>query len=112
MRFLKKNKTDKIILCVSDLHLGAGSFYEGRKNNLEDFNYDKEFVEFLEFYSSGGFQKVEVELIINGDFLDFLAVPFVEYFDDNSYIFSDNTESACSSSSYYIFYCIILFVTA
>lgn len=82
MRFLKKNKTDKIILCVSDLHLGAGNFYEGRKNNLEDFNYDKEFVEFLEFYSSGGYQKVEVELIINGDFLDFLAVPFVEYFDD------------------------------
>ena len=82
MRFFKKEKTDKIILCVSDLHLGAGIFCDGKKNYLEDFKYDKEFVEFINFYSSGAYLKKEIELVINGDFLDFLAVPYVEYFDD------------------------------
>lgn len=82
MRFIKKNSPDKIILCISDLHLGAGLFFGGKKNNLEDFHYDKELVEFLDFYSSGKFLKKSVELIINGDFLDFLSVPYVKYFDD------------------------------
>ena len=71
MRFIKKKSPDKIILCISDLHLGAGSFLMGKRNNLEDFHYDKELVEFLDFYSSGKYSKTNVELIINGDFLDF-----------------------------------------
>jgi len=36
----------------------------------------------LKFYSTGTYDKRPVELIINGDFLDFLAVPYVNYFDD------------------------------
>lgn len=82
MRFIKKKSPDKIILCISDLHLGAGNFLNGKKNNLEDFHYDKELVEFLDFYSSGKYIKTNIELIINGDFLDFLSVPYVKYFDD------------------------------
>ncbi len=54
----------------------------GRKNFLEDFHFDRELVEFLDYYSTKEFVSREVELVINGDFFDFLAVPFVEYFDD------------------------------
>ncbi len=82
MRFLRKNKSEKVVLVISDLHLGAGEYVEGKKNFLEDFHHDKELVEFLEYYSQGQYANVPVELIINGDFLDFLAVPFVPYFDD------------------------------
>jgi len=82
MRFIKKKSSDKVILCISDLHLGAGHFFKGKKNNLEDFHYDKELVEFLDFYSGHKYEKKSVELVINGDFIDFLSVPYVEYFDD------------------------------
>lgn len=82
MRFLRSKKAKKTILIFSDIHLGAGTYFKGVKNYLEDFHYDEEMVEFLTYYSSGDFEKREVELIINGDFFDLLAVPFVEYFDD------------------------------
>lgn len=84
MKFLRKNKkSKKIILVISDLHLGAGDEYEGRKNPLEDFYSDKELVDFFEYYSSGEYQNKEVELIINGDFFDLLAVPYVSQFDED-----------------------------
>lgn len=82
MRFLRKNKINKTILVISDIHLGAGVHFNGKQNFLEDFHHDRELVEFLEYYSSGIYQNRPVELVINGDFLDFLAVPFVPYFDD------------------------------
>lgn len=82
MRFLQKNKIEKTILVVSDIHLGAGTYVHGKKNLLEDFHYDKELVEFLEYFSTGEYQNRHVELIINGDLFDFLAVPYVRYFDD------------------------------
>lgn len=82
MRFLRKNKTEKIILVISDIHLGAGEYVNGKRNFLEDFHHDKELVEFLDYYSQDKYSNQKVELIINGDFLDFLAVPFVPYFDD------------------------------
>lgn len=83
MRFLRKTKkSKKCILIISDLHLGAGSEYQGRKNHLEDFHSDRELVDFFHYHSTGEYQSKEVELIINGDFLDFLAVPFVPFFDD------------------------------
>ena len=83
MRFLRKSKkSKKTILVISDLHLGAGVDVQGRVNPLEDFHSDKELVDFFEYYSSGEFSNKEVELIINGDFLDLLAVPFVPVFDD------------------------------
>ena len=39
-------------------------------------------MEFLEYYSKGSYLNRPVELVINGDFFDFLAIPFVPYFDD------------------------------
>ncbi len=82
MKFLQKNKINKTIIVVSDLHLGAGISVNNRRNFLEDFHYDKELIEFIEYHSSGHYLDREVELIINGDFFDLLAVPFVKYFDD------------------------------
>lgn len=83
MRFLRKTKkSKKCVLVISDLHLSAGTEYEGRRNPLEDFHADGELVDFFNYYSTGDYQVKEVELIINGDFLDFLNVPFVPFFDD------------------------------
>lgn len=83
MRFLRRQKkSKKTILVISDLHLGAGFDIEGRKNFLEDFHADEELVAFFDYYSSAEYLNKEVELIINGDFLDLLAVPHVSYFDD------------------------------
>lgn len=73
---------DKIILVLSDLHLSAGPYFKGKRNSLEDFYSDKALYDLLQYYSQDRYQEKEVELIINGDFLDFLAVPFVRYFDD------------------------------
>lgn len=67
---------------ISDLHLGAGHYIDGKPNVLEDFHYDEELVEFLKYYSEGEFANRTVELIINGDLFDLLAVPFVPFFDD------------------------------
>lgn len=82
MKFLQKNNILKTIIVLSDLHLGAGGNVNKRRNFLEDFYYDKELIEFIEYHSSGYYLDREVELIINGDFFDLLAVPFVRYFDD------------------------------
>lgn len=82
MRFLRDDRIDKTVLVISDLHLGAGPFVKERANFLEDFHHDKELIEFFGHYSTGEHLHREVELVINGDFLDFLAVPFVEFFDD------------------------------
>lgn len=84
MKFLKKNKkAKKLVLVISDLHLGAGDEIDGRKNPLEDFYSDKELVDFLNYYSTGEYHHKDVELIINGDFLDLLAVPYVSQFDED-----------------------------
>ena len=82
MRFLRKNNIDKTVIVISDIHLGAGTYVNGVRNYLEDFHYDEEMVDFLEFYSTGDYLNREVELIINGDLFDLLAVPHVSFFDD------------------------------
>ncbi|MBL7663974.1 MAG: metallophosphoesterase [Bacteriovoracaceae bacterium] len=82
MRFLRKTKIQKTLLVISDIHLGAGVYFEGHRNPLEDFNSDHEFVDFIEYFCTGDYAQREVELVINGDFFDFLAVPYVKYFDD------------------------------
>ena len=64
-----------IKLVVSDFHLSRGRWLaDGRRNPLEDFHQDERFREFLDFYSSGEYAQVDVELVINGDFFDPLAV--------------------------------------
>lgn len=65
----------KIKLVVSDFHLSRGKWLpDGRRNPLEDFFQDERFRELLDHYSMGTYATAHVELIINGDFFDPLAV--------------------------------------
>lgn len=80
----------KLVLVISDLHLSAGKNIRGRKNLLEDFHFDRELIEFINYHCAGIHEEKDVELVINGDFLDFLAVPYVEFFDDEFW-----SEEAC-----------------
>ena len=82
MRFLQKDDVQKTFIIISDLHLGAGPFVKGKRNVLEEFHADGELIDFLDYFSTGNYKSRVVELVINGDFLDFLAVPYVDYFDD------------------------------
>ena len=67
----------KIKLVISDLHIGRGRTLEGGATNpLEEFWFGKKLVEFLHYYCSGEYREHEVELIINGDFLNFLQVDY------------------------------------
>lgn len=68
-------QSSKVKLVISDFHLSKGKWLpNGKRNPLEDFHQDDRFKEFLEYYSSGSYADSEVELIINGDFFDPLAV--------------------------------------
>lgn len=63
-------------IILSDLHMGAGLF--GGANPLEDFRHDQPFYDFMlalrdESESAGR----PMDLIINGDFIEFLQVPAV-----------------------------------
>lgn len=82
MKSRRSSDIKKIVLVISDLHLGAGKHVKGRRNMLEDFHYDAELVDFLNWHCENDNENRDIELVINGDFLDFLAVPFVEFFDD------------------------------
>ena len=90
MKSRRSSDIKKLVLVISDLHLGAGKHVKGRRNMLEDFHYDAELIDFLNWHCEGDFAEKEVDLVINGDFLDFLAVPFVEFFDDEFW-----SEAAC-----------------
>ena len=71
----------KIKVVISDLHLGKGRLLpDGGTNSLEEFYYGDRLVEFFHYYSSGQFSDCEVELIINGDFLNFLQCDFRGHF--------------------------------
>lgn len=71
----------KIKVVVSDLHLGKGRIlFDGGINHLEEFYFGDKFVEFLHYYTSGAFADCDVELIINGDFLNFLQVDYRGYY--------------------------------
>lgn len=67
----------RIKIVVSDLHLGLGRVLsDGRMNSLEEFYYDEKFVEFIHYYTHGKFAEFEIELILNGDILNFLQVDY------------------------------------
>ncbi len=70
-----------IKLVISDCHISAGS-PPGRYNPYEDFHYDSVLEEFVRHHSSGEFEDEEVELILNGDFLDPLKVDVNGVFPD------------------------------
>jgi hypothetical protein len=65
----------KYKIVVSDFHLGKGRYFEnGTQNILEDFIYDREFSEFLNYHRSGAFAEADVEVILNGDILNLLQI--------------------------------------
>lgn len=67
----------KIKLVISDIHLSQGlTLKSGVTNPLEEFHYDQQFSEFLRYYSMGEYSDYEVELIINGDFLNFIQLDY------------------------------------
>ncbi len=71
-------KVEKVILVVSDFHLGKGPYNEdGSLNFLEDFFYDDKFAEFLEYYDKK-YPSAEIELVFNGDIFDLLQVDYRE----------------------------------
>ena len=78
---------ERFLIVMSDCHLSAGRFFEGHLNAHEDFQFDDEMCEMFEYFSTGRYGDtpsgpVEVELFLNGDFLDFLNVPVGGEFED------------------------------
>lgn len=74
-------------IIISDCHLSAGRYFDGKFNPHEDFFHDGEMCEFFEYFSTGIYGEgpsgpVEVELVINGDFFDFLNVPYLGEFEE------------------------------
>jgi UDP-2,3-diacylglucosamine pyrophosphatase LpxH len=87
----------KLKFVLSDLHLGAGYANEG--NFLEDFTADEQVVHFLrEISHESENDQREVELIINGDFFEFLQVPAVDHYDPHTIypkeVYHDSSEAA------------------
>jgi UDP-2,3-diacylglucosamine pyrophosphatase LpxH len=69
----------KIKLVVSDFHVGRGRLMpDGGINLLEEFIFDSRFMDFLDYYSHDEFRRAEVELILNGDFMNTIMVDFDE----------------------------------
>ena len=67
----------KIKLVVSDLHLGRGRLLlDGSLNTFEEFYYADRLSEFIKYYSTGAYREYHVEIVINGDFLNFLQVDY------------------------------------
>lgn len=74
-------------IVVSDFHLGKGPvLQDGTVNILEDFRFGPQFIEYLRYYSTGEFLDAEVELIINGDFLNLLQA---DYLGAHSYLVTE-----------------------
>lgn len=69
-------------LVVSDLHLGSGTT-AGELNPFEDFHFDRQFEEFLDFHCQGRAGSRPLELVLNGDILDFLKVEIDGQFPDH-----------------------------
>lgn len=74
---ITKPPVKKVKVVVSDLHLGKGRLLEkGGLNSLEEFYFGEKLVEFIHYYSTGQYKDYEVEMIINGDFLNFLQCDY------------------------------------
>ncbi|MFH1729446.1 MAG: metallophosphoesterase [Pseudomonadota bacterium] len=77
----ENKKLESLILVVSDFHIGQGHEF-GKPNKYDEFFFDEDFAEFLEYYSTGTFSNINVELVINGDFFDLLKVRYNNKFPD------------------------------
>ena len=75
-----KAKPQKVRIVVSDAHMGSGFPDEG--NRLEDFLADKEWAAFINSLAAESETNgTDMELIVNGDWVDYLQVPAVDEFD-------------------------------
>ena len=80
----------KIKLVVSDFHLGKGHILpDGSINIFEDFYFDEKFQEFLEFYTKGEYESADVELVINGDFLNLIQT---DYKGHHTHVITENID--------------------
>lgn len=69
---------------ISDCHLSAGRTFEGSLNPYEDFILDEEMLSFFDYFSTGKYgEGVPVDLIINGDYFDYLNVPVHGEFEEH-----------------------------
>ncbi len=65
----------KLKIVISDFHIGDGKRHaDGRHNIGEDFYHDDQFCALLQYYMDLYPKGGDVELIINGDFLNFMFV--------------------------------------
>ncbi len=64
-----------IKVVLSDIHMGQG-MRAGFANPYEEFHEDERLVELLRHYAGGRYADLPVELILNGDILDLLRVPY------------------------------------
>jgi UDP-2,3-diacylglucosamine pyrophosphatase LpxH len=72
--------THRSLLVISDTHIGAGGRAEG--NRLEDFISDAEFSAWLSgLVAASQRDGIEMELVINGDWIEFLQIPAVVGFE-------------------------------
>jgi len=86
----------KVKFIVSDLHLGAGCAPD---NPLEDFVTDDAFAAFLgSIVTESDAEGQDVELIVNGDMVEFLQVPAVDSFDPQA-VYPDEDYLATSQGA-------------
>jgi len=70
----------KTKIIISDTHIGAGGARYG--NNLEDFISDQAFSDWLHrLIDESELDNLQMDLIINGDWIEFLQTPDVDAFD-------------------------------
>lgn len=78
---VQQRPTKKVKLLLSDLHLGRGRILsDGRMNSFEEFYFAEKLIDFIQYYSTGAYREADVEIIINGDFLNFLQVDYRGHF--------------------------------
>jgi len=72
-----KKPPRKVKIIISDFHVGTGKrLPDGTENTGEDFYHDEDFIALLDHYMTLYPRGGDVELIINGDFLNFIYVGY------------------------------------
>ncbi len=80
---IKAQPSPEIVVVISDCHLSGGRYVEGKFNPHEDFHFDRDMEDFFRYFSEGRYgEGCSVELVLNGDFLDFLNVPYLGEFEE------------------------------
>ncbi|MFQ6014961.1 MAG: hypothetical protein ACE5NP_05925 [Anaerolineae bacterium] len=98
MKERKPAVTNKVKIVMSDLHLGAGLAEQG--NRLEDFTSHEPFAAFLgQLVEESEETGTEMELILNGDCIEFLQVPAVTSYDPQRHYNPDAYRSSSEEAA-------------